>query len=226
MPYTNLTDFKARNNITVATYDGTISWYIDSLDNWLTREVGALFTLTNSTQKYWGTHGGESFIQVGAWQSSGLTIKRGQQNSTTPSDLILNKDYYLVKVPNETEPVYGIRLACPLADFEFIEVSGNKGWSADIPFDLQVAMDGMITSQIQKVISSSQGINSGNAAAGYTTIQTEESSISHTVKSVVVKTTADQQQSQNQSANPFDTSNISNILERYREYTIKLTSSN
>lgn len=140
-----LAEFKARNNITVTTYDSQLTPLITKLRSALDRLVGAIFTLSTKTKKYSGDSGGVFYLPIGVWQATNLTFKRGCFGSDTLTDLVIDKDLEIVSVNDQDQIIYGIRLfARHLTSQEFIEVSGTYGWSDGLPDDLLLLLDDAI----------------------------------------------------------------------------------
>lgn len=92
-------------------------------------ELGDIFTLTaNATERYYGQN--MDRVDVGAWQKTGLVVKLGTDNLTEFTD-------YKLQTYNYTDVVLGVTLNRIFRQTEYIELEGTRGWSNELPADIQ-----------------------------------------------------------------------------------------
>lgn len=146
MPYTSLSDFKARNGITVSTYDAQLTFLLNTFSGVIDEEVDGIFTLTpktaNDEVRFFGQPAGSSYVQTPIWQATDLIVKKGCFGSSELKTLIKNTDYYLEPVFGKRNPVIGINLPySSLYSHEFLQLEGTFGFSNGLPPSLLMLID-------------------------------------------------------------------------------------
>ena len=146
MPYTSLSDFKARNGITVSTYDAQLTFLLNTFSGVIDEEVESMFTLTTKAatdeMRFYGQPAGTSYIQTPIWQATGLIVKRGYFGSSQLTTLAKNTDYHLEPVFGKRNPVIGINLPySSLGSNEFLQLEGTFGFSDGLPPSLLMLID-------------------------------------------------------------------------------------
>lgn len=136
--------------------------------------VSPLSTVTEADCQNYGTQNtfGSSFISIGAWQKTGLTLKKTTKDkseitSLSETPLTLGSDYNLwygfkgKKIPSINLPVTGIQLSYKLGLNEILRVYGTYGWQAGYPSDVKQALVNVIISLAGYANSTAQfgGIN-------------------------------------------------------------------
>lgn len=134
--------------------DSQIQSYLDYVEGMINQDLGNIFTTTTITEadcynyETNNTHG-SLVISIGAWQESGLSVKRidiEDKHNTAPADntLTLGTDYVLhyainnQKIPTVTNPVTAIELiSWGLHRHELLRVWGTYGWGNDYPSDVK-----------------------------------------------------------------------------------------
>lgn len=91
---------------------------------------------------------GTNFVPIGAWQETGLTIKKtslenSHKTTLSESQLTLGNDYALWygfkgrKIPGKNMPVTAIKLYRGLFQGEVLRVYGTYGWQEGYPADIK-----------------------------------------------------------------------------------------
>lgn len=115
---------------------------------------------------------GSNFISIGAWQKTGLTIKKTTKDkkeiaSLSETPLTLGSDYNFwygfkgKQIPGLNLPVTAIQLTCKLAYGEVLRVYGTYGWQQGYPSGVKQALVNVIISLAGYANSTAQfgGIN-------------------------------------------------------------------
>lgn len=127
----------------------------------------------------------QNYITIGAWQESGLTIKKGsypdEQAGTLLSDPLVEGVNYRIyraltgfeKTPvNKDNPVICIYLFTPLiANIEFVRVYGVWGYSNGVPKDIAYLLYTAIKNAVEYNDSTTQSLLSGGGGASGGAIQ-------------------------------------------------------
>lgn len=108
--------------------------------------LGDIFELQESQTVKYEANNHPVFIVIGAWQETGLVVKRGHREDESDLDtLTKGEDYDLVKLdndyPNRTAPIVAIKLVgAGLTDREFLQIEGTQGYLDSVPAELMLQM--------------------------------------------------------------------------------------
>ena len=166
--------------VDLSTLSGSlIQEYIDIVTTEADLQLNNIFaspfsTVTEADCQNYGTQNtfGSSFISIGAWQKTGLTLKKttkdkSETTSLSETPLTLGSDYNLwfgfkgKKIPSLNLPVTGIQLSCKLGLNEVLRVYGIYGWQQGYPSGVKQALVNVIISLAGYANSTAQfgGIN-------------------------------------------------------------------
>lgn len=168
--------FVQRTGANIATLNQEqVEYYIETFTDMLDNALGYIFTTTaveESDLINYGTENqyGSTFVSIGAWQESGLTIKRVNYDefhtaSLTQTALTLGSDYRLyyspngTKIPGQTQAITAIILFHALKRREGLRVYGTHGYSNGYPTDAQ----NLILAMVNKVIKYASTLNRTNS---------------------------------------------------------------
>ena len=168
MAYITTNDFLARSGL--ASGDTNLvylAWVLDAFSTQIDEMSKTQFSIQNKTKtiREFGQPTNQVFF--GAWQATGLTITGQKFGDTTAKTYTENTDYYLEPVRNGESPI--IKAVFPSLNFykqDFITVSGQYGYSASLPTDLEMAL---YTATLTAVVYNrflSEGANQTNGVLG------------------------------------------------------------
>lgn len=168
--------------------DNAATYFLATFQEILEKKLGYRFSLqpvveTDRLNEVNDSTAPLQFVKVGAWQESGLSVKKGchdeTETSTLSSDpLVEGQDYLLFRYESgykrlplgitKPNPVVGIKLLCGyLGNGDFLRLYGTWGFSNAIPVDLEYFLYTALKNAIQFNDSDTNGhLESDGAAIG------------------------------------------------------------
>lgn len=181
---TNFYNYSGYNSTTVN--DLAVDYLLSTFQELLEEQLGYVFSLLNVVEEdkhnfFVENTDFQEFISIGAWQDSGLTIKKGEYDKSnlsalTTSPLILGQDYELFrfktgfkKLPKslaKANPAVAIKLYCPLYHNEFLRIYGTWGFSNGLPADLEYLIYTALKNAIEYNDSTGKNFENGGSGGG------------------------------------------------------------
>jgi hypothetical protein len=160
--YLTKTNFYAYSGLSASDVnDAYVDFMITKFNNTIVKLLTKLFTLTNAqTFKYYKKNS-EKIVIIGAWQETGLIVKKGEDGNATLTTLTKNTNYRLINHqsildPQEDNPVIAVYLYDNFVDTEkeYLQIEGTLGFGDGIPDELMLDAD--LYEILKKAVLSSQ----------------------------------------------------------------------
>lgn len=166
-----------------------VDYFLSVFNTRLEQALGYRFTTVAQTESdkhnYYAENNytAQSFISIGAWQESGLTLKLGsrdqsEETSLSSTALVLGKDYELFRfasgysriptaITTAVNPVVAVKLLCTrMTTSDMLRVYGTWGFSNSLPKDLEYFLYIALKNALEINQSSSDSFVAGGSGLG------------------------------------------------------------
>lgn len=211
--YYTLNAFKATFGIDTIEYDNLIMHYLDLFSNIINDVTLTSFTpITNYQDQSFGLN--DNIVPIKVWTAIN-TIELKTFGNTTGQVLTANVNYLALKIPGKSQ-IWGIKFFDRVVNSnQFLDINGTFGFD-QLPADIESVLLNAVLTAVNYQATKSNALNNEQAGTvgSITSIKNLSSSVDYSIPNNYLENAENLA-----NGNLLAVDGISDILERYREYT-------
>lgn len=211
--YYTLNAFKATFGIDTIEYDNLIMHYLGLFSNAINDVTLTSFTpITNYQDQSFGLN--DNIVPIKVWTTIN-TLELKTFGNTTGQVLTANVNYLALKIPGKNQ-IWGIKFFDRIVNSnQFLDINGTFGFD-QLPADIESVLLNAVLTAVNYQATKSNALNNEQAGTvgSITSIKNLSSSVNYSIPNNYLKNAENLA-----NGNLLAVDGISDILERYREYT-------